>query len=161
MIFLTIYCASNMFSLNFSFLFIFPMLVGTVVWRDKWRSEKYIWFGSICWGLDYRGGCEQVRCVLISLHGLLLPLHYLESVIQLISLGIDYLRSFVMWYVVSFMSLPYKYGILKRYLVDMLYSDDISLEGLQQELEECKNDDVCNFTIIFLDFWWFSLPWIY
>jgi hypothetical protein len=24
----------------------------------------------------------------------------------------------------------------------MLYSDDMSLEGLQQELEECKNDDV-------------------
>ena len=31
---------------------------------------------------------------------------------------------------------------MKRHLVAMLYSDDISLEGLQQELEECKNDDV-------------------
>jgi hypothetical protein len=31
---------------------------------------------------------------------------------------------------------------MKIHLVAMLYSDDISLEGLQQELEECKNDDV-------------------
>lgn len=31
---------------------------------------------------------------------------------------------------------------MKRHLVAILYSDDISLEGLQQELEECKNDDV-------------------
>lgn len=27
---------------------------------------------------------------------------------------------------------------------DPSFSDDISLEGLQQELEECKNDDVSN-----------------
>ncbi|XP_059446482.1 vacuolar protein sorting-associated protein 52 A-like isoform X2 [Corylus avellana] len=32
--------------------------------------------------------------------------------------------------------------VMKRHLVDMLYSGDMSLEGLQQELEECKNDDV-------------------
>lgn len=25
-----------------------------------------------------------------------------------------------------------------------LYSDELSLEGLQEELEECKNDDVSN-----------------
>lgn len=31
---------------------------------------------------------------------------------------------------------------MKRHLVAMLYSGDMSLEGLQQELEECKNDDV-------------------
>ena len=32
----------------------------------------------------------------------------------------------------------------------LLYSDDVSLEGLQEELEECKNDVVSNFfTIIF------------
>ncbi|OMO51839.1 Vacuolar protein sorting-associated protein-like protein [Corchorus olitorius] len=29
-------------------------------------------------------------------------------------------------------------------------SDDISLEGLQQELEECKNDDVSSFPFVLL-----------
>jgi len=27
-------------------------------------------------------------------------------------------------------------------LLFLFFSDDVSLEGLQQELEECKNDDV-------------------
>lgn len=29
-------------------------------------------------------------------------------------------------------------------------SDDISLEGLEKELEECKNYDVSNFFVVFL-----------
>jgi hypothetical protein len=38
---------------------------------------------------------------------------------------------------------------MKGHLVAMLFSDDISLEGLQQELEECKNDLFINASLFF------------
>lgn len=34
------------------------------------------------------------------------------------------------------------YNVLRWYLAALFFSDDISLEGLQQELEECGSDDV-------------------
>ena len=46
--------------------------------------------------------------------------------------------------ITRFISLQFEYGILKIHLVFMFDSDDISLDGLEQELEECKNDDVSN-----------------
>jgi hypothetical protein len=38
---------------------------------------------------------------------------------------------------------------MKGHLVAMLFSDDISLEGLQQELEECKYDVFINASLFF------------
>ena len=49
--------------------------------------------------------------------------------------------------ITRFISLQFDYGILKIHLVFMLDSDDISLDGLEQELEECKNDDVWSFPL--------------
>ena len=49
--------------------------------------------------------------------------------------------------ITRFISLQFDYGILKIHLVFMFDSDDISLDGLEQELEECKNDDVRSFPL--------------
>ncbi len=49
---------------------------------------------------------------------------------------------FYMMILLGFITLCSEYGVLKRHLVFIFYSDDISLDGLEQELEECKNDDV-------------------
>lgn len=43
---------------------------------------------------------------------------------------------------VVFKFITFYYWITKLFL---FYSDDISLEGLQQELQECKDDDVSYF----------------
>lgn len=44
--------------------------------------------------------------------------------------------------------------VFKNLFVALFFSDDISLEGLQQELEECKNDDVtaCHFVLLLVTY---------
>lgn len=84
-------------------------------WAKYW-TKRCVGFRSLCWRLDCWRWCSQV-------------VNYSDILFVIVSM--------YLWY----MFLLFNHLNVRCAL--SFCSDDISLEGLEQELQDCKTDDVC------------------